>query len=344
MTAVRVPLTAAAIKARARELGADLVGIADGAVMDAHPPDPANPRRPRDVTELDGGRVIVLAKHVTAGSTRILPWNDRHKYYNDELTLTRLEEASLELVYWLEDHGYPAVIVPPTHVDPWRYRGDPREHLTTLLSLPHAAVEAGLGTLGLNLQLLTPEYGPRVILTAVLCSVDVEADRRMETALCLGPSCGRCLLTCPGDTVGHWTRDWPACDRFRSPHGFAQLADHLQAIIEEPDRDRQMSMVRSEESFNLWQSILRGAGVITGCRRCEDVCPVGQDYAALRDALDHIPEATPEKHARLAAMVAAETHDAPLPDHEAQRRWIGGLGYRAPDVTITPARGARRSG
>ena len=45
--------------------------------------------------------------------------------------------------------------------------------MTTLLSLPHAAVEAGLGTLGLNLQLLTPEFGPRVLLTAVLCSVDV---------------------------------------------------------------------------------------------------------------------------------------------------------------------------
>ena len=105
-----------------------------------------------------------------------MAWNDRHKYYNDELALSRLEEASLELVYWLEDKGYPAIIVPPTHVDPWSYDGDPSEHLGTLISLPHAAVEAGLGTLGLNLQLLTPEYGPRVLLTAVLCSVEAECD------------------------------------------------------------------------------------------------------------------------------------------------------------------------
>ena len=34
------PLTAADIKAKARALGADLVGIADGAAMNAHPPDP----------------------------------------------------------------------------------------------------------------------------------------------------------------------------------------------------------------------------------------------------------------------------------------------------------------
>ena len=150
--------------------------------------------------------------------------------------------------------------------------------MTTLLSLPHAAVEAGLGTLGLNLQLLTPEFGPRVLLTAVLCSVDVTCDSKMESALCLGPSCGRCLKTCPADAVGHWTRDWPACDRFRSPHGFAQLSEHVTRIIAEPDASRQKELVRSEDSFNLWQSILRGAGVITGCRRCADVCPVGADY------------------------------------------------------------------
>ena len=122
------PLTAADIKAKARALGADLVGIADGATLERHPPDPRDPRRPSDITDLDGGRVIVLAKRVSRGSARIAAWNDRHKYYNDELALSRLEEASLELVYWLEDNGYPAIIVPPTHVDPWRYDGNPNRH------------------------------------------------------------------------------------------------------------------------------------------------------------------------------------------------------------------------
>src|SRR5260370_8488876 len=169
------PLTAADIKAKARALGADLVGVAGGATLERCPPDPRDPRRPSDITDLDAGRVIVLAKRVSRGTARIAAWNDRHKYYNDELALTRLEEASLELVYWLEDCGYPAIIVPPTHVDPWTYEdGKPKKHLSTLLSLPHAAVEAGLGTLGLNLQLLTPEYGPRVVLTPVplLCRSD----------------------------------------------------------------------------------------------------------------------------------------------------------------------------
>jgi epoxyqueuosine reductase len=324
----KTKLTAAEIKAKARELGADLVGIADGALLEANPPDPKDPRRPSDITEHDGGRVIVLAKRINRGATRIVPWNDRHKYYNDELTLTMLEETSLELVYWLEDNGYPAVIVPPTHVDPWRYNDNPREHQTTLLSLPHAAVEAGLGTLGLNLQLLTPEYGPRVILTAVMCSVDVECDSRMDAALCLGPSCGRCLKVCPGDTVQHWGRDWETCDTYRSPHGFAKLTDHIDKIIATGDPTLQKAMLRSEDSFNLWQSILRGAGVITGCRRCADVCPVGADYEAmLKDALDAIPEHTPAKQARLDAMTAAESGGTLPEAYDAQARWIGALPY-----------------
>lgn len=190
----------------------------------------------------------------------------------------------------------------------------------------HAAVEAGLGTLGLNLQLLTPEYGPRVLLTAVLCSAPVATDSRAEKALCIGPSCGRCLKSCPGDVIGHWERDWPACDRYRAPHGFADLTEHLTDIFDEGDPRKKLDLVRSERSFNLWQSILRGAGAINGCRRCQDVCPVGADYERmLSDALDAIPEETPEKNARLNAMVEAEASGKTPPTYTAQARWIGKL-------------------
>lgn len=320
----REPVSADAIKRQALDLGADLAGIADGAALEAHPP-PGFPNRPSDITEHDGGRAIVLAKRYGSGTTRIARWDERHKYYNDELTLTMLEEVSLNLVYWLEDRGYPAVIVPPTHTDPWAYRNDPGEHLTTLLSLNHAAVEAGLGTLGLNLQLLTPEFGPRVMLSAVLCSVDCETDGIVDERLCLGPECGRCLTACPGDVVGHWDRDWAACDRYRSPHGFADLTEHLQDIFDAPEPGRRLELLRSERSFNLWQSILRGAGVITGCRRCQDVCPVGDDYARfLEDALTEIPEDTPEKAARLSGMRRAEGEGVRPPGERAQERWLGG--------------------
>ncbi len=320
------PLTADEIKAKARELGADLVGIADGKAMDANPPDPADPRTPGTISDYDADRVVVVAKRLSSGVTRIARWDERHKYYNDELTITVIEEMTLNLVLWLEKKGYPALIVPPTHVDPWRYQGDPNQPMKPLLSLDHAAVEAGLGTLGLNRQLLTPEYGPRVMLGGVLTSAPVAADARMEQALCLGPACGRCLSACPGDVIKHWDRDWAACDRYRSPHGFAQLTELFGRIMDEPDSKKQKAMLRSEDSFNIWQSILRGSGVITGCRRCQDVCPVGADYEKLlKDALDHIPEDSAEKRARLEAMILAEIGGALPPTYTEHRRWIGDL-------------------
>lgn len=324
VAAYQTPITADEIKDKARALGADLVGIADGAVMDAHPPDPGDPRRPSDISDYDAGRVIVLAARVSLGAARILDWSDRHKYYNDELTITALEEVALDLVRWLERLGYPALIVPGTHIDPWRYDGDPHTHQRPPLSLEHAGVEAGLGTLGLNLQLLTPEYGPRVILTSVLSSVPVQADRRMAASLCLGPDCGRCLAACPGDAVQHWARDWVACDTYRHPHGFKKLNQFLGEVIDESDPENQKRMLRNEDSFDLWTSILRGAGAITGCRRCQDVCPVGADYEdMLKDALDEISEDTPAKQKRLAAMRRAEDAGGPGEGHERQKRWIG---------------------
>ncbi len=319
-------LTASAIKQRARELGADLVGIADGAFMDRLPEPGGVQLRPSRITDFDGDRVIVLARRLGAGTSRLTRWDERHKYYNDELALTGLEQTALELVLWLEDRGVPALIVPPTHVDPWRYSGDPEAHIEPLLSLDYAAVEAGLGTLGLNLQLLTPEFGPRVVLSAVLCSADVDCDAPMQRALCLGPACGRCLRACPGDVIGHWERDWPACDRYRSPHGFAQLTEFLGEVFDETDPEARAAMVRSRESFDLWQSILRGAGVLTGCRRCAEVCPVGEDYEALRDAQEAIAEGTEAKELRLADMVAAEQRSALPKDYVERRRWIGELG------------------
>jgi len=321
----QAPVTAEQIKAKALEFGADLVGIADGRVMNEHAP---QGRRPVDLSELDSDRVIVMAKQVSTGTSRIIPWNDRHKFYNDEIALTRLEQASLDLVYWLEDQGYPAIIVPPTHVDPWSYQGDPEQHLDTLISLTHAAVEAGLGTLGLNLQLLTPEYGPRVLLTAVMCSAPVATDQAMRDALCLGPECGRCLRTCPGDTVKHWNRDWQACDKYRFPYGFHKLSGHLLDIIKEHDAEAQAELIASEDTFYLWQSILRGAGAMNGCRSCQEVCPVGADYdRGLSDVREAIPEDTEEKQAALTAMVETE-RDGRLPESYArEKRWIGKLRY-----------------
>ncbi len=314
-------LTSEAIKEKAKSLGADLVGIADGALMDKFPPDSANPRTPSHITDIDGARVIVLAKRISFATSRLPAWNDQHKFYGDELLISALEELALDLVFWLEDNGAPGLLVPYHHVDPLKFIKGEDTQATRPLSAEHAAVEAGLGTLGLNQQLITPEYGPRVILGLVLTSADIEPDSIMEKVLCRGPECGRCLMACPADAVQHWDRDWEACDKYLSPFGFEFLSDYLTNVLKEPDQANKIGMLRGMESSEIFQAMLRGSGIITGCRRCADVCPVGDDYEELlKKWVDEIPEETPEKLKRLEVMIT----EASLPtSYEKQKRWIG---------------------
>src|SRR5262245_1559088 len=319
-------LTSALVKAKAKEFGADLVGGAEGKVLDAHPPDPRHPQTPSLVTQRDNKSVIVLAKRHLTGTARLKDWNERHKQYAAELTLSQLEEASLKLVYFLEDQaGYPGLIIPPVHTDAIRnYRAYMEGGTYGALSLVHAAVEAGLGTLGLNLMLLTPEYGPRVILTAVLTSAELEPDQRLTTPLCLGEECGRCLMACTADACLRWGLAKKKCAPQAAAYDVQHVVSHVGKVLRANSVDEQIAVLRSGDSFYLWQTLLRGVGAYTGCTRCVDVCPVGQDYVRhLQDIQEEIPEATPEKAERLTEMKRQRTAGERIEGLERSRRWIG---------------------
>jgi epoxyqueuosine reductase QueG len=320
-----VTLTAEVVKARARELGADLVGIAAGESLDRHPPDPQRPQTPRRITP-DSRSVIVVARRLLTGISRLKGSDDRHKQYSTELILSDLEDISLKLVYFFEDHGHPAITVPPMHFAPQEY--DPDGNSRGPLSLAHAAVEAGLGTLGLNLMLLTPEFGPRVLLAGVLTAAPLAPDVPLAAPLCLGESCGRCLLACPGDAILQWRLDKARCAPHASPYGFAYLTRHLEQVVRATSAEEQAARLKSKETFMVWQSILRGVGVYSGCTRCVDVCPVGKDYDAIQDAQDDIPERTGDKERRLYAMARQAEGGDRGPHFRHSARWI--QGPRAP--------------
>ena len=45
------PITAADVKAKSKQLGADLVGIADGRALNDNPPYPDDPKIPSDISD-----------------------------------------------------------------------------------------------------------------------------------------------------------------------------------------------------------------------------------------------------------------------------------------------------
>ena len=312
------PLQAHDVKRRARELGADLVGIASAPVLAEHRV-PGCPNGPEEV--LRGARsVVVLARRLLWGMSREPAWDNRNVHYAGELALAKMEDLTYEVGRLLEEAGFPSLITPSAYS-----RSHQVEVAGTVLSLPHLAVEAGLGTLGLGLQLLTPEYGPRVILGAVLTQAELEADRRLPQGLCLGEACGRCLSACPGDAIGHFKLDLERCAPYSSPYGYHFVQQHVERILETPDPAKRMERIQSMDTFMIWQSMLRGVGVYTGCTRCYDVCPAGADYDAhLREAQERIPEETPAKREKLAAL-RSEAARAAASGLRAHARWIGAL-------------------
>jgi epoxyqueuosine reductase QueG len=309
-------MTSAEVKEKAVVCGAHLVGVASAEVVQRHAV-PGSRNGPLDV--LKGARsVVVVARRLLSGMSREVAWDNRNVHYAGEMILSSVEALTYEVVRFLEDHDFPSIMVPSAYS-----RSHQVDIATKALSLPHLAVEAGLGTLGLNLQLLTPEFGPRVVLGAVLTTAELEPDAMREQALCRGAECGRCLLACPGEAVGAWKLELERCRPYSSPYGYQFVERHVERILDAPDREARREAARSTETLMVWQSMLRGVGIYSGCTRCYDVCPVGRDYEAhLQDVQETIPEDTAEKRGALAAIQA----EPPSPGLREQVRWIGRLG------------------
>jgi ferredoxin len=89
-------------------------------------------------------------------------------------------------------------------------------------------------------------------------------------------------------------------------------------MLAAPEPKSRFEVMRHTDTLMIWQSMLRGVGIYSGCTRCYDVCPVGADYDAhLQSVQQEISEATGEKSARLARMRGADARG--LRDHA---RWI----------------------
>jgi epoxyqueuosine reductase QueG len=324
-SALAAPLDAAAVKRRARELGADLVGIAGAATLNAFPPDPRWPQTPERISP-HVKSVVVIVQRIPAGAFRCK--QNVCVQYLDMLVLRRMDRIGMTLAEELERAGHPSFLLAAQETD-WSYKRASYGRLSTR----HLGVEAGLGTLGLEVNILTPEFGPRLYLTGVLTELELEPDQRMTEQVCIGESCSRCLHSCPPDAVLHWNLDKRGCATAAQEFGFSQILKFLQKFGTLPQGERAAAL-RSRDLFGFWQGLLRVVGSFGDCPRCLAVCPVGNDYHAhLAEIQKHIPERTPEKTARAKALKEAraawERGEAEPPGLSAWNlRWIGEHGYQ----------------
>jgi len=319
------PPDAAWVKRRAKELGADLVSIASAATLNAFPPDPRWPQTPERISRYCKS-VIVVVQRIPSGAFRCK--TNTPVQYLDMLVLRKMDRIAHRLSEELERAGHPTFVTAGQETE-WTYKRGSYGRLSTR----HLGVEAGLGTLGLEVNILTPEFGPRVYLTGVLTELELEPDERITEQVCIGESCSRCLHSCPADAVLHWGIDKRGCASVAQEFGFATMLGIFERLFAQPGTAPEV--FRSRDFFGFWQGLLRVVGSFGDCPRCLAVCPVGNDYHAhLADIQKFIPEKTPAKVA-LAKQYKDNraTHERGdgdrLPGLSAwNRRWVGAEGYQ----------------
>jgi epoxyqueuosine reductase len=113
-----------------------------------------------------------------------------------------LDNTAVRLAGLLEGEQVPAQPVPlylPVRIADGRVQG--------VVRLKQVAVAGGHGSLGRSAVLLSPRFGPRLLLSGVVTgcrvrkSLPVESSAgRKEATNCTG--CGRCINVCPGGALG----------------------------------------------------------------------------------------------------------------------------------------------
>src|SRR3954453_19435543 len=313
---------AAAVKRRALELGSDLAGVASAATLNAFPPDPRWPQTPERILPSIKS-VIVLVQRIPAGAFRAV--SNVPVQYMDMLVLRKMDKIAYRVADELERAGHPSFVTAAQETD-WNLKRASYGRLSTR----HLGVEAGLGTLGLEVNILTPQFGPRLYLTGILTELELEPDQRMEEQVCIGESCSRCLHSCPPDAVRQWGLDKAACATEAQEFGFAQITKFFDNFFEQKTSEERKAALRSRDLFGFWQGLLRVVGSFGDCPRCLTVCPVGNDYHRhLADIQKVTPERPPEKTAKAAAFKQARKEGHDLPGlSEWNVRWVGEKGYQ----------------
>lgn len=171
------------VKKFALEKGASLVGIADAGHMMEAP----EGHKPTDIVK-DAKTIVVFA---TPQARAILSDSPPTEYTRSTFSCeAKLEIIAHDISNFFDERDYKAVPVPvrmSLMMDNEALMGD--------LSHKHAAVFAGLGQMGKNSLLITPEYGLRCYLSSVITDARLKADNPFKKDLC--GDCVLCIDACP---------------------------------------------------------------------------------------------------------------------------------------------------
>ena len=199
---------ALAVKRKALELGADVVGIGNIERW-ANAPLQMDPKQIMPECK----SIIGMVFRVERGSLRGVEEGTYFSNYSamgyGGITYLYMPMTVINLSKFIEDQGYEAI--PMGHQSDWRAinnGGEPRKNFSRpvrpgqarpdiMVHLRIAAYLCGLGEIGFSKMFLSPQFGPRCRVGIVLTDVELEPDPIYD-----GPQlCNRCMAcvkACPG--------------------------------------------------------------------------------------------------------------------------------------------------
>lgn len=272
--------TSESIKTWLIDQGIDLVGIADARTLVT-----ARPERSALALMPTAKSVIVFAVAHSLGavcSPDIMLWT-RNKMQTSRI----LDEVAERLGRDLEGQGFlslPVSADKPVEIhkrDPETGEKFPQTRVVAHLSHKHAAVSCGMGEIGRNNLLLTPEFGPHQRLCAVITEAELEPDAMRDLNLCKG--CNRCVKACPSKALegqgyhvdpcfNYWTYGF---DR-ANPGRFGQWPGFVKMLLKH--------VKRRDVMVEMGQTLITD---VDHCIECMRVCPVGERWKAIRPK--HLP-------------------------------------------------------
>lgn len=193
-------------------------------------------------------------------ATANLAWHHNH---------VELDEVTNRVVHRLNAAGIRAVA---TSIG-FPMRHEPGQ---TTWEIAHkvVAVQAGMGHMGINRNVIHPRFGNFVLLETVLIDADVDRhDRPLDYNPCNG--CNLCVASCPVGAVrtdDHF--DFMACLQHNYREFLFGFEDWVHTIAD-GDRASYQAKFSGEETRSMWQSL--GFGPKYKSAYCQAVCPAGDD-------------------------------------------------------------------
>lgn len=178
------------VKKRMYDLGVDLCGIAS---IDRFSEAPKG-YHPLDVLPITKS-VIVIANRFAAGTlvcNTTVPYTIVRNILSD-----KMDKIAVQFCTDLEKQG--TIAVPTGTIGPTEFDKN-TERYRNIVSAKHSAQLGGLGVIGKNTLLITPEFGNMVWLSVILTEMELTADKLIENNFC--NECNLCIKACPTKALG----------------------------------------------------------------------------------------------------------------------------------------------